>query len=95
MFLWHSGVQSDAAFELARLHYGNDACSQALGAFRDYLSTKHFEPGAVVSRFDREFINPYDWIDHQVEAQFRIGQILQKDLKKPDEAITEYQKLRS
>jgi tetratricopeptide (TPR) repeat protein len=92
VFSWESNVLSQADFQLARIYEQEERWLDAVDAFKAFRANPNYSPTEVVSRYDREFTSPSDWIDWHVEAQYRIGRILHEELERPDEAMAAYQK---
>lgn len=90
-FAWDQEIMSRAAFELGRHSERGDRFELALEGFREFLENGFFQPSGVISSYDRSHIQPNDWIDQQLECQYRIGRILHEELEQPEEAVAAYQ----
>ncbi|MBM84377.1 MAG: hypothetical protein CMJ78_27805 [Planctomycetaceae bacterium] len=91
VFAWDREILSRAAFELGKHSDRGERYDDALQGFREFLQIKFYNPSGVISSYDRSYIQPNDWIDHQIEAQYRIARILHEDMDKRDEPIAAYQ----
>jgi WD40 repeat protein/TolB-like protein len=91
IFSWNAEIMSRASFELGEHAERGEHFQQALEAFREYLANGYYAPAGVVSSYDRSYVQPNGWIDHQLEAQYRIGRILHEELNEPEAAIAAYQ----
>jgi WD40 repeat protein/tetratricopeptide (TPR) repeat protein len=92
VFSWDANVLSQADFQLGHLYYDQGRWQDAVDSYSAFHSNQHYAPTEVVSNYDRDYTNPRDWIDHHAEAQYRVARILHEELKRPKEAIVEYQK---
>lgn len=90
-FSWDQQIMSRAAFELGEQSERGEKFELALEGFREFLANGFYEPAGVISSYDRDHIQPNDWIDHQLECQYRIGRILHEELKQPEEATAAFQ----
>lgn len=92
VFAWDREILSRASFLLARCYSIDERWPEVMTAFQDFRANPHFVADKVISRYDREFVEPTDWIDRHIEAQYRIGQILHQILERPQDAVVEFQK---
>lgn len=91
VFSWNEEICSKGYYELATDLERDEQWQESIDCYRRYLQYYSADSDGVPSRFDHWFMGPNAWIDHRLEARFRIGKILHYGLKQEQQAIDAYQ----